>query len=184
MQLAPASLLAVAREARNLVQEQTSVRSLNAHQYATVKGIAEMIIPRTETPGAADVGVAEFIDLMLTEWYEEGERKRFFTGLAAVDSRTRARFKKNFVDCTSSEQSEMLTALGKEMAAEVPQHARGFHSRGRSDGENFYATFRQLTLTAYYTSEAGATQALHFEMIPGDYQGCPATPTKETPEQR
>jgi len=43
---------------------------------------------------------------------------------------------------------------------------------------------RHLTLTAYYTSEAGATDELHFEMIPGGYQGCPAEPIKEEPERR
>ena len=32
--------------------------------------------------------------------------------------------------------------------------------------------------------EAGATDELHFEMIPGSYQGCPAEPIKEEPEQR
>jgi hypothetical protein len=44
--------------------------------------------------------------------------------------------------------------------------------------------FRQLTLTAYYTSEAGATQELHFEMVPGDYNGCGALPiVKEAPQK-
>jgi hypothetical protein len=33
---------------------------------------------------------------------------------------------------------------------------------------------RRLVLTAYYTSEAGATQELHFEMIPDRYEGCAA----------
>src|SRR3974390_1555283 len=82
LQLAPANLFAVLREARELIESQTSPRTLNVHQFATVKVMAEMIIPRTDTPGAADVGVAEFIDLMLTDWYDEAERGRFLSGLA------------------------------------------------------------------------------------------------------
>jgi hypothetical protein len=31
---------------------------------------------------------------------------------------------------------------------------------------------RGLTLTGYYTSEAGATRELDFQIIPGRYDGC------------
>lgn len=183
MQLAPANLFAVLREARGLIESQTSPRSLNAHQFATVKAMAEMIIPRTETPGAADVGVAEFIDLMLTEWYDEAERARFISGLADVDSRSHARFTKDFVGCSLHQQSDTLTALGKKMAEETKETAPRMRGRGAMTS-NFYVTFRYLTLTAYYTSEAGATQELHFEMIPGSYEGCAAEPIQKEPEQR
>ena len=183
LQLAPRNLLAVAQEVRALVQSQPNPRTLNPQQHATVKTMAEMLIPRTDTPGATDVGVAEFIDLMLTEWYDEPERVRFLDGLSDVNSRTQARFKKDFVDCTSSQQSDILVALGKVMSAQEKGSARRSRRRGPRP-ESFYAMFRQLTLTAYYTSEAGATQELHFEMIPDRYQGCPAAPIKETPEKR
>jgi len=184
LQLAPSNLFAVLREAHSLVQSQTSLRTLNAHQHATVKAMAEMIIPRTDTPGAADVGAPEFIDLILTEWYDEVERTRFLSGLLDVDSRSQTLFGKNFVDCSSVQQSDILMALGEKMAEEVGEQARPMRRRGASAPVNFYAMFRQLTLTAYYTSEAGATDELHFEMIPGSYQGCPAEPIKEEPEQR
>ena len=182
LQLAPANLFAVLGEARRLIESQAAPRSLNAHQYATVKTMAEMIIPRTDTPGAADVGVAEFIDLMLTEWYDEAELTRFLGGLADVDSRSRARFGKDFVDCSSEEQSHTLGALGKEMAEQIGENGPRMRGRGATRA-NFYAMFRQLTLTAYYTSEVGATQALHFEIIPEPYEGCAAAPVQKAPEQ-
>ena len=183
LQLAPANLFAVLREARGLIESQTSPRTLNAHQFATVKAMAEMIIPRTDTPGAADVGATEFIDLMLTEWYDEGERGRFLSGLADVDSRTHARFAKNFVDCSSHQQADTLTALGETMTEERNENAPRLRGRGAMPS-NFYAMFRYLTLTAYYTSEAGATQELHFEMIPERYEGCAAEPIQKAPEHQ
>jgi hypothetical protein len=42
------------------------------------------------------VGVSEFIDLMLTEWYDEQDRTRFLNGLSDVDLRTKALFGKDF----------------------------------------------------------------------------------------
>ena len=184
LQLAPPNLFAVLREAQGLIQSQTSPRTLNAHQHATVKAMAEVIIPRTETPGASDVGAAEFIDLMLTEWYDEAERARFLSGLADVDARSQNLFGKDFVDCSSLQQSDILTALGEKMIEEVGEQAPPMRRRGASTPANFYAMLRHLTLTAYYTSEAGATDELHFEIIPGSYQGCPAEPVKEEPERR
>jgi gluconate 2-dehydrogenase gamma chain len=184
LQLAPSNLFAVLREAHSLVHSQTSLRTLNAHQHATVKAMAEMIIPRTDTPGASDVGAPEFIDLILSEWYDDVERARFLSGLLDVDSRSQTLFGNDFVDCSSVRQSDILIALGEKMAEEVREQARPLRRHGASAPTNSYAMFRQLVLTAYYTSEAGATDELHFEIIPGIYQGCPAEAIKEEPEQR
>lgn len=179
LQLAPRNLLAVLREARRLLETDAAPRTLNAHQDATVKAMAELILPRTETPGAADVGVSEFIDLMLTEWYDEPDRTRFLNGLAEVDLRTNALFGKNFVDASPDQQAEMLIWLGQTMTAEaepLPRQRRG-SSRGLS--RNFYSMFRHLTLTAYYTSEAGATAELHFQVIPDSHEGCAEVPSEK-----
>src|SRR5579863_7700449 len=115
LQLAPTNLFAVLKEARSLVQEHTSPHTLDAYQYDTVKAMAEMIIPKTDTPGATEVGTADFIDLVLTEWYEGPERKRFVDGLGEVDSRARRSFGKAFVDCAPDQQADILTALGDRM---------------------------------------------------------------------
>jgi hypothetical protein len=184
LQLAPSNLFAVLRAGHSLIQSQTSPRTLNAHQQATVEAMAEMIIPRTDTPGASDIGAVGFIDLILTEWYEEAERTRFLSGIADVDSRSHILFGEDFVDCSSPQQSDILMALGEKMTEEIGERARPMRGRGPSAPANFYAMMRHLTLTAYYTSEAGASEELHFEMIPGSYQGCPAESVKEEPEQR
>ena len=183
LQLAPTNLLAALRKARLLVQSQNAPRTLNAHQYATVKAMAEMIIPRTDTPGAADVGVADFIDLMMTEWYDESDRSRFLTGLADVDSRSQSKFGNNFVDCSPGGQSDVMAGLGKDMA-EAKQQNGSLPDWFSSAPLSFYAMFRQLTLTGYYTSEAGATQELHFEIIPDRYDGCATEPIKQAGERR
>ena len=76
LQLAPRNLLVVLREARAQLVTPVALRTLNPHQDATVKAMAEFILPKTDTPGATDVGAGEFIDLMLTEWYDEQDRAR------------------------------------------------------------------------------------------------------------
>lgn len=171
LQLSPVKLLAALREARAVVGNQAAPRTLNLHQSETVKAMAEMILPRTDTPGATDVGVVDFIDLMLTEWYDEIQQSRFLKGLAGVDARSQSLFAGDFVTCSQSQQAEILTALGESMTEEADQRNTA-HSESTVETESFYPMLRRLTLTAYYTSEAGATRELHFEMIPGHFDGC------------
>jgi hypothetical protein len=175
LQFAPSKLLSVLREARMSLQPEAAPRRLNAHQDATLKAMAELILPRTETPGAADVGASEFIELMLTEWYDESDRAGFLNGLADVDSRTRFLFGRDFVDCSPGQQAEILASLGEKMAegtGSVRSARRPRRGITQEVNRNFYFILRQLTLTAYYTSEAGATAELNFQVIPDRYDGC------------
>jgi len=181
--LAPGSVMAMLRDARTVVGTQPAPRTLNPHQEASVRAMAEMILPRTDTPGATDVGASEFIDLMLTEWYEDSERERFLNGLEDVDHRAQSLFAKDFVDCQAIQQAQVLTALGEKMAEETERTPdRGRQLRGSSPrtDESFYPMLRRLILTAYYTSEAGASGKLHFEVIPDHFDACAEVPsTKE-----
>jgi hypothetical protein len=173
LQFAPRRLFAVLREARAVLGRQAP-RTLDARQYATVTAMAEMILPKTETPGATDVGVSEFIDLILTEWYDQEERGTFLSGLADVDTRSKNLFGKDFVDCVPGQQAEILRALGEEMteADAARDSVRRYRGSSPKPDKSFYYRLRQLTLTAYYTSEGGATRELDFQIIPGSYEGC------------
>jgi gluconate 2-dehydrogenase gamma chain len=175
LQLAPIKALAAMREARAILNQQpaTTPRTLNAHHDATVKAMAEMILPRTDTPGAADVGATEFIDLMLTEWCEPAERTLFLNGVADVDARSQQLFSHEFVGCNPAQQAAILEALGDQMTEHLERARNEALSEWAPEGNrNFYSMFRWLTLTAYYTSEQGATQELHFEIIPDRHDAC------------
>jgi gluconate 2-dehydrogenase gamma chain len=146
-----------------------ALKSLNAHQNATVCALGERILPRTETPGAVDVRVNEFIDLILSDWCDAAERVRFLQGLADVDSLCREHFAKDFVDLSSAQQSEILTLLGEGLLRDlqaVSDGPRGYRGAQPGPENNFYFTFRQLVLTGYFTSQSGATEQLHYEIIP------------------
>lgn len=179
LQLAPRNLLATLLEARRLVETQAAPRTLSPHQEATTRVMAELILPRTETPGATDVGATEFIDLMLTEWYDEQDRTRFLNGLAEVDLRTKTLFGKTFADGSPDQKAEILAWLGQKMTAEAETAPRQRGSSSLVLSTNFYFMFRRLSLTAYYTSEAGATTALHFQMIPDSHAECAEAPSEK-----
>lgn len=189
--LMPRPLLGALREARTLVggpsaESPAAPRTLSAHQDATVKVMAELILPRTDTPGATDAGASEFIDLILTEWCSDEARSSFLKGLADVDTRTQEFFGKDLVDCSPAQQAEILAVLGAKMLKETDAPRPQARPRRDSVGahDSFYSMLRRLTLTAYYTSEAGATAELHFEVIPDRYDGCAAVETHKGPESQ
>src|SRR5947209_13112373 len=88
-----------------------TLRTLNAHQNETVLAMIDQIIPATDTPGAKGARVNEFIDVILTEWATEEERKNFLNGLAGVDEQSNTLFGKNFVDASNTQQIVLLEAM-------------------------------------------------------------------------
>lgn len=140
--------------------------TLDPHQNATVTAMADLIIPVTETPGATAAKVNEFIDVVLTGWYDDADRQAFLTGLVDVDARSQAGFQKDFVGGTPAQQTELLAVLDDETAR---WHASPRESRGH---EPFFHQMKWLTVYGYYTSEIGAEQDQRFIMIPGRYVPC------------
>jgi Gluconate 2-dehydrogenase subunit 3 len=183
----PVELFPAFREIHAGLSAVPSLKALNAHQDATVTAMADQIIPATETPGAKAVRVNEFIDHIVADWFLDEERARFLSGVADVDVRTQNLFQKNFVDATSEQQLAILRSLGDDMAAEANALAsgpRGYRGSLPEPESNFYFVLRQLVLAGYFTSEAGFTQQLHEEIIPGRFEGCVpvgrSTPAKGT----
>ena len=159
----PDSLLAMGRAVHQRATAGT-LRAFNAHQNETVATIAELIIPKTDTPGAREAGVPGFIDVMFADWADEEQRQSFTAGLANVDERSRTAFGKDFVACTPQQQTELLQDLDYELAR--------LRDTKSDTSKNFFQTMKWLTLTGYYTSEVGATSEQHFRIVPGRYEPC------------
>jgi hypothetical protein len=171
----PAEWINAFRAIHASLGSRPALKILDPHQDATVTAMAELILPQTDTPGAKAVRVNEFVDRIVADWYSDEDRARFLAGLVTVDARTQSLFQKDFVDASPPQQSEILCALGKEMAQATEALAngpRGYRGADPEPEDNFYFMFRQLTLTGYFTSEAGFTQQLHEEIIPGRFDGC------------
>ena len=142
--------------------EEFRARTLTQGRDELVATIAELIIPETDTPGARIARVHEFIDAMLTDWYEAPEKDNFLLGLATVDGRARDTFAAPFLDLTEQDQVALLTTLEEEGYAWTQTQP--------SPEPPFFVTMKALTLFGYYTSEVGATQELHV-MPMGEYKG-------------
>ena len=173
-----ASLPLLSREAFSLFQTvhdqlpaTAALKALDPHQDASVTAIAEMIIPQTDTPGAKAARVNEFIDVIVAEWYDTDQKSAFLSGLANVDTRSRALFGKDFIDSPAPQQQLLLQALEDEVPEVRSERGAPWEQKFVKD-KHFFYMIKQLTLMGYYTSQVGFEQELHAHIIPPRHAGC------------
>jgi hypothetical protein len=137
---------------------------LDPHELETVAVIAELILPRSDTPGARDVGVPEFIDLLMTEWYDEDQCARFLTGLAAIDALASEGGAGEFIALPRADQIVVVDSLDASLA--LPE------SPPPGSAEAAYRTLKSLTVFAYFTSREVQRDVLKVNIWPNRYDGC------------
>jgi gluconate 2-dehydrogenase gamma chain len=141
---------------------------LSKEQGALVADVAEIMIPRTDTPGAKDAGVPAFIDLILKDAYEEEDRQRYVSGLKAFDDAARTAHGKGFVELPKAQQAELVRKFHDEaVALELADEKRQAYQR-----RPFVLMTKELTLLGFFTSEPGATQVQQYAAVPGAFKGC------------
>lgn len=161
-------------EAQERAQATPRLRTLDPLQDATVTRVADILVPQTDTVGAAGVGVTAFIDLLLTESMLPAQRDRFLEGLAAINSRCRERYGATLPDAKPAEQEALLRTLDENMPhrSPTPAEARAL-AQEPVTAERGYAVLKALVLLGYFTSEPVAKRLLiGAPIIPGRYDGC------------
>jgi hypothetical protein len=166
--------LAIFREAYQDLPETATLKTFNPHQNATVAAMAEMIIPKTQTPGATDARVSEFIDVILSDWCATDEKETFLNGLADADAQSQKKFGKDFLACSPDQRTKLLKHLDGQLTASFKEVADPVRRRriSKPPDKSFFFMMKQLTLVGYYTSEVGFEEELHEEIIPSDHAGC------------
>ena len=122
--------------------------------------LVETIIPETDTPGARDADVAEFIEFMLQEWYPAEDRERFLQGMGKLDKHCEQQHTQSFSRIGPDKQVQVVAAL-QDGAVDLFEDG----------GQDFFQHVKQLTIFGYYTSEIGMTIERRYLPVPGDYDG-------------
>jgi hypothetical protein len=146
---------------------------LTEDQARMIAEIAEIIIPKTTTPGAKDVGVPSFIDSMLKEVYSTDYQESFIKGLVEFDEETKKEYGDSFIDCDAEQQVAMVKKQhSKAFEGNVGRASQGWWNTGGGNDQPFILKVKELTILGFFTSQAGATEVLQYNPVPGPYQGC------------
>ncbi len=134
-------------------------------QARAITRLADIIIPKTDTPGAVEAGVPGFIEQVVKDCYTEEDQKQFTEGLNAFIEGAQQEYGRTFVDLTAEKQ-EAYTISVHNKAVEQAKAGAEKHKRP------FILKCKELTLAGFFTSEPGATLVLQYEAVPGSYKGC------------
>lgn len=138
-------------------------RPLTADERATVSAIADALIPRTETPGALDVGAPDFIELLLAEWVPDAEREAFRNGIAELDARARDVHGKSW------------PALDADVSASEIAWAEATTDQP-SAGKRALRRVKSWTVHAWITSEVVQKTVIRTSITHSTYEGCVPRP--------
>jgi hypothetical protein len=152
---------------------QSSVFQLSEIQRKVVAEVAEMIIPKTDTPGAKEAGVPAFVEMMLKDCYEQPEHESFEEGVNAL-------LKSGFLN--QSPQQRTATLL--QLQSDTNEQMKAYHVRQSKMGDNedrelmnkqkqglpYWRLMKELTLLGYFTSEAGIMGSFEYVPVPGKFE--------------
>jgi hypothetical protein len=141
---------------------------LNDAQAAVVTAVADIIIPKTNTPGASDVGVPAFIDVMLKDVYPADDQQRFLSGLQQFDDEASNSKGKPFVKLEAQDQQALVRKY-HDAAVKAESDARGTSLHIERP---FVLMMKELTMLGFFTSKPGATTVLQYSAVPGAFHGC------------
>lgn len=127
--------------------------------------IAETILPATDTPGAKEAKVGEFMMRIVQDCYEEPEQAVFLGGMKLVESNCIEKFGTPFMKCTPEQRLELLTELDQEQM---------LYQEEKTGGEppHYFRMMKELTMWGFFSSEVGATKVLRYLEVPGRFDGC------------
>jgi hypothetical protein len=141
-----------------------------AHEYETVRVLADTVIPKDERSGSAsEAGAPEFMDFMMRDPFEapqELEKRQVAMrgGLAWLDHQCADRFGKNFVACAEAERKAVLDDIAWPEKV-LPEMKQGAH---------FFSDFRDLTASGFWSSKIGIDD-LQYQgnTFVAEWKGCP-----------
>ncbi|HEX6058555.1 MAG TPA: gluconate 2-dehydrogenase subunit 3 family protein [Gemmatimonadaceae bacterium] len=93
-----------------------------ADDIAFLDEVADTILPETSTPGAKAARTGAFMALMVTDSYDERDRRAFREGMRTLDEESRAANGAGFMEATPAQRLALLERLDRE--AKEQQDAR------------------------------------------------------------
>lgn len=142
-------------------------RLMNSAQLALSAVLADIIVPREgAVPAASEVGVVDVIDEWISAPYprQQSYRALIEPGLQWLDDEASRRFGRAFIKLSEHQRIEIVDDIA---FADRPAPA------SLTQAKTFFASFRTLTVGAFFTSPEG-TRDLGYEgnvVIAGDYPG-------------
>ena len=153
---------------------------LSLEEKHIVTHLADIIIPTTDTPGALDVNVPQFLDLMYHDIEKDENKTLFKKGAMLFAKKFTTKFNLE-VSQGNKEQFEILLASYFNVSDEdseilLKEQRLPLEKIQNSKLDNyliykFLLSIKRYTLFGYFTSEKVGEEVLNYDPIPGQQLG-------------
>ena len=123
-------------------QQEFTPRAFTASEFGLVTQLVEMIIPETDTPGAAAAEADRIIDETLS-----ADPKRLAQFKAGLKLLAEAGFPEQSAERSAEQRVELLTKF----------------SESKGERGAFFRLLKNMTIDAYYSTEIGLAQELGYQ---------------------
>jgi hypothetical protein len=132
--------------------------------FKIISNLMEMIIPKTDIPGAIELKLPEFVDAYIDAVWGEKEKTDFTeTWEVFIGASTKAAGKENENDLSAADWDAQLAKYlkpGNDLPADEILASQ------------FVNQLRSLTVNAFKTNEFIGEEVLAYAPIPGEQKGC------------
>lgn len=159
--------------------------NVNADQEHFLAFVSETIIPKTDTPGAKDLGLHLFVLKMVDDCFSKKDQDAFMAGLDKVSKDAESRFNKSFSMCTQAQRESLLAELDQKHIAQSKAQKANKGKVGQNllpvdERLTFYNIAKGETIFGYTYSKYFMTKQIIYELVPGRYNPhYPVTKFKE-----
>ena len=150
-----------------------------------LKQLLEVIIPKTDTPGAEELNIAEFIDSYMQEVASEERQENFKESADAFSRAFKSEFDKEESEGSLEDYEQIVAKYLKATPAEKEEIAkRNTETQDPQDKDleitlnadagslAYLQEVRNMAIWAYKTSEEIGENVLWYDPVPGEYIPC------------
>ncbi|MDP4679835.1 MAG: gluconate 2-dehydrogenase subunit 3 family protein [Cyclobacteriaceae bacterium] len=152
---------------------------LSKDDAITVSEIANIILPKTDLPGAIEMSVPQFIDLLMKDVFSDEQNEKFLSGLRVFNKQFEKELDSKFNEEGQEDQQSFVEKLYNLPDSDAQDVLSLVKKKEAPSGQeekylmySFLVTVRDLTIKSYFTSEKIGEEVLSYDPVPGRQQGC------------
>ncbi|PSR11993.1 MAG: hypothetical protein DA408_01740 [Bacteroidetes bacterium] len=141
--------------------------------FKNVSALVDVMLPATQTPGAKELGVPQFVDLVLQTYTEDKNQQKIRTGLTTWTGEMASQQGKPYHELDPGEQLRLLNELDAAARAQDEKLAGPELSADEKEAlAPWWLLLKDLVIGGYFSTQKMGTEVLAYDPVPGVYEGC------------
>lgn len=128
-----------------------------AQEMTILTDVAEIMIPKTDVPGATDAHVIDVLDALMLSWAGSETKQQYKFIIKQIDKISLSSFKVDYSNAALTDRESLLIELDKQAFVEKT-----------TELSISYRKLKEMIFHIFYTSEEANP---NFMLVPGTYKG-------------